>query len=267
VPDTLAALLDGELTENAARQAHAHLAGCPACARLHAHLLSTSRALAQAGRPPADATFVAGVMERVAGPSRHPARLWRLLPVAALAAGVGVGLWGGELREARPEAPAGFTARGGPVEGLSRRVGVEVFLHPGSAAQGRRALRAGDTLAPGDGLSFVLTQRSGVALHAMLFAVDARGQVHWFYPAWVEPEDNPLALSLSSAHQVLSLPEGVTPEGLAEGPLEVVALFTPQPHTVREVEALLAGRTPHALASLLPGSALHPLPLRVAPPR
>ena len=69
--------------------------------------------------------------------------------------------------------------------------------------------------------------RTGDPLRVMLFGLDARGDVHWFYLAWLDPEAAPEATRLPGDVQVHDLPEGVTPENPAPGRFRVVAVFLP----------------------------------------
>lgn len=62
-------------------------------------------------------------------------------------------------------------------------------------------------------------------------------QVWWYFPAWVDPAENPRSIEVNEAGR-FELPDAVT-QPLPPGPVRLVALFSEHPHTVKEVEALL----------------------------
>lgn len=232
-PSRLAAWLDGEVTANEGQALTAHLGGCDACRSAHRRFLQTATALRELPLPEPDPRLAAEVLAKVR--SGRPAWRWR---VPALAVGfvacavVAISL--------RPEPT--FTARGGETAGAEarqRKLGIELFRHPhGGAAP--HPLQPEERLAPGDGLSFVAYNRTGQSLHLLIFGLDARAEVHWFYPAYSSSDSDPSSIPLSGAEQVVQLPEGVTLESPAPGAFQLVAAFSPSAVRVSEVEALLA---------------------------
>ncbi len=74
----------------------------------------------------------------------------------------------------------------------------------------------------------------------MIYGVDARGEVFWFYPQWAVGEAPPSSVPIVASSERVSLPLAVRHE-LQRGPLVLHALFTKQPLSVTEVEA---GRVP-----------------------
>jgi hypothetical protein len=93
--------------------------------------------------------------------------------------------------------------------------------------------------------------------HLMVFAVDAAGEVRWFYPAYQDPSANPAAIEIEPGASDRILPELVEHD-FAPGPLTLCGLFVRHPLTVREVEAALGGRPPAAGRRLpFPGSGQH----------
>ena len=220
----MALALDGELTTNAAREVGEHLAGCATCRARQAAITRTIAAV-QGAYPCSDAPgFTASVMRQVDARrrSRGPRGVWATGLVAAAAACLLVALL-----------PSGeFTARGGTelTAGLStRNVGFEVY-------QAGRALENGAEVEPKLGLSFRIFNRSHRATQLSLFGVDARGEVHWFYPAWLTNDDTPKSHAVAATPAVQVLPQVVAPTDVPVGRLEVVALFTSQPTDVRQVE-------------------------------
>ncbi|HZN93514.1 MAG TPA: hypothetical protein VFB81_12455, partial [Myxococcales bacterium] len=196
-------------------------------------------------------------------------RLGRLVaPALAAAAAVVVTVW--IARPASPRLQPGsseFTARGasspaGPSAG--RHLGFEAFVHPSSRAQARRPLREGDVLTPGDGLSFMLYNRSHQEARFLLFGVDAEGSVHWFYPAYLAPGTDPTSPVLAAVPEVVSLGEGVTPDHPAAGAFQVVAVFAPEELRVQRVEQLLAEGSLDALRQKYPGAEIQVIRVRMS---
>lgn len=84
----------------------------------------------------------------------------------------------------------------------------------------------------------------------MVFAVDAAGEVRWFYPAYQEAGSDPAAIAIEPGVAGRLLPDLVEHD-FAPGRLTVCGLFLRRAATVREVEAALAGR-PLAPGARLP---------------
>ncbi|HYV44466.1 MAG TPA: zf-HC2 domain-containing protein [Myxococcaceae bacterium] len=254
-PETLAALLDGELTKNQADAVREHAAGCASCRAQEAHLQKLTSALSRLELP-ADEAFVQSVAAKLHRPSaRRPIRF--AAPAAALAAALIAAVW---VTRAPPEpTPRGIANPTGP----GRHLGFEAFVHPGSRAQAKRPLHEGDSLSPGDGLSFLLYNRSHQESRFLLFAVDSEGTVHWFYPAYLAPGTDPTSPVLGAAPEVVSLSEGVTPDHPAAGAFQVVAVFAPEELRVQRVEQLLAGGSLDALRRQYPDAEIQVIHARM----
>ncbi len=74
----------------------------------------------------------------------------------------------------------------------------------------------------------------------MVYAVDAAGEVRWFYPAYEAAGTNPSSIAIQAGANVL-LAE-VIRHPFAAGPLTLQALFSRAPLRVSQVEAWLATR-------------------------
>jgi anti-sigma factor RsiW len=186
----------------------------------------------------ADADFTHEVLRRIrAAPTRRQARWWL---IAASAAAL--------MLFVRPR--DAFTPRGPvplrdfTVHCFSRAHGVE--LHDGAA------------LVADDGLTFTVDYPVPTTL--MLFAVDARHEVHWFYPAYLDASADPAAIALAGSAREM-LPDGVTIDHPAIGPLQVVAIFGGEPPHVHAVEAKLASGAP--LTDIFPRATVRTLSLIV----
>jgi hypothetical protein len=82
--------------------------------------------------------------------------------------------------------------------------------------------------------------------YLMVFGVNERGDVYWFYPAWTDPSASPTAIPAVRGTAVSTLPEAIR-HHFAGSRLEVHALFVDSPLHTREVEASLGA---HSLATL-----------------
>jgi hypothetical protein len=113
--------------------------------------------------------------------------------------------------------------------------GLDVFVREGGVAH-----HAGGDIAADAALGFAYKNLDPSPYrYLMIYAVDARGGVEWYYPAWTDSEANPASVPVAAGAQAVELPEAVQ-HALPKGPLRVHALFTTQPKTVREVEAQLS---------------------------
>jgi hypothetical protein len=71
------------------------------------------------------------------------------------------------------------------------------------------------------------------------FALDAVGTVHWIYPEYVDGATDPGSIPLPPARQETLLPQVVEPDKPAAGAMQVIALLTPEPVSVKQVETAL----------------------------
>jgi hypothetical protein len=82
--------------------------------------------------------------------------------------------------------------------------------------------------------------------YVMIFGVDEGGRVYWFYPAWTDESENPMAVKTDPNRISQQLPEAIK-HRYAGSRLTVHGLFLDQPLTVRDVEAALRD---HRLAGM-----------------
>ena len=171
-----------------------------------------------------------------APPRRWRARRW--LPAAsglALAATAAVVTL---VVTARPDGDAGsgeFRAKSAGSGGDGDlAVGLEAYLVEGGAPQ--RLVRA---LPQGAGLLFAYRNRSAHR-HLMIFAVDQRGEVYWFYPAYEREGSNPRSIEVDTTGEAaVELPDRIE-HAFAPGPLAIYALFTARAESVSAIEAIVA---------------------------
>jgi hypothetical protein len=174
---------------------------------------------------PSTEDFVARVMAAWAG---------ALLTAAACVA-VGFTFW-------PPHQPRGevITARGGKNLGLTAT--VQAFV--GHATAGAPpALLEGATLRPGDGILVRYSNPAPKNVYLMVFAIDAKGTVHWIHPAYLSLSTNPTSLKLEPQATERVLPEVAEPEDPAPGAMQVYALLSREALDVQSVERRLAAAT------------------------
>jgi len=155
---------------------------------------------------------------------------------------------------AAPE-PHGFTARGGGPPAKVSRVFV-YDVHPGKPAE-----IASESVARGDELAFAY-ENGAAKNRLMIFGVDEHRHVYWFYPAWVNPSENPVAVPVERDERRHELPEAVR-QDFDGSRLEIRSVFLDAPLTVAELEAMLRD---HPVGPLpIPGAVEATLPFAVAP--
>jgi hypothetical protein len=252
-------LIDGELTENRATTVRAHLQGCVACRR-EADAL---RALVEDVSRPIEP--LPGAVERLMGRLDEAPRVarrarWRGMGAAfavAAAAVLAVGL----RTRTRADLPGTFTARGA-VEGpsIERDVGVTVYrgtshleaLRPGDDVEADAAYSIGYRNLGPDGSAF-----------AAVFAQDARGEIHWIAPVWLDPHADPASESLAHAAREARAPGAIVLDRPAPGDLRVFVVVTTQPLRVSEVEGAGAALDVQGLRRRWPGSVVEETTIHV----
>ncbi|RKH13857.1 zf-HC2 domain-containing protein [Corallococcus sp. CA053C] len=263
-------LVDRQLSEDEAQSLRAH---ARSCARCQGELWGTEALVARIAAPlepvaPPDEA-VARVMRRVrAGPPERRVRPslfrpWMGGAAAALAAGLAVFV----LRpttDSRPETT--WTARGaGPVAAtLGRSVGI-TFHTPVTGA----APLVPDAVVPAES-GFGVRYRNldtQAPVYLLAFAEDARGEVHWLYPAHLREDANEPSVKLETSAEARTLDEVVVLEAPAPGPLRLVSVVTRAPLGVQDIESLPQGeRTPDALRKRWPEASVTALPVVLAGP-
>ena len=232
----LAALL-GELSVNQARALAAHRVGCAACRQA---LLADEQLLADLAAAPelpqSEPAFTASVMAACrAAPLAQPrprtrqrnVETWSAaLALAACAAALSVALpWS---RRASDFQARGVSAAHAPAVSAEVLFVRDAVFHPVLGAR----------LREGDALAVRYTNRGDVPRYLAVFALDARRELHWIYPAYVDAAANPGSVILAPDARDKLLSEVVEPEAPAAGELRVFALVTDAAVHVKEVEAL-----------------------------
>jgi len=159
-----------------------------------------------------------------------------------------------EVRERwfRPPAFAGAGALAGVL--LLAVVGARLRTGPAPVARGTTADDTGaptvhifrsvgehrtepvaETVRADDGILIAYSNPGTELSYLMVFAVDVHGGVHWYYPAYEQPGQNPAAPAIRTRALGVELAEEIR-HALPVGPLRIFALFLRRPLSVEEVE-------------------------------
>jgi hypothetical protein len=95
-----------------------------------------------------------------------------------------------------------------------------------------------ETIHADDGILFAYSNPGPDLSYLMVFAVDVEGGVHWYYPAYDGPGQNPPAQGIRTRALGVELGEEIR-QMLPVGPLRMFSLFLRRPLRVEEVEALV----------------------------
>jgi anti-sigma factor RsiW len=262
-PEVLSQLVDGELTENGAAALRAHVAGCATCAgALEDQRSLVARIAAPVPGVPSQPALAALMrrLDTAEARARRPSSLRRcfvaLGAAAAAAATVLLLVAPGRSGERGASAP-----RGAAVE-WTRKLGVELWALEGTP----RRLDGGASIGPGTALVASYSNVDGAPAYLLAFAFDARGEVHWLYPAFVDRRTDPEAIRLEPAIVNRALADSVILEDVAPGPLRVVTVVSREPLRVSSVEALPPSeRSLDVVRGRWPSARVDELPLRFDP--
>jgi hypothetical protein len=149
----------------------------------------------------------------------------------------------------------GFAARGGPTGSAASRVLVY------DVAPGKAATLASGTVGRGDELAFAY-ENPAAKTRLVIFGVDEHRHVYWFYPAWTNPGDDPVAIPIAQDALRHELPDAVRHD-FDGARLAIRSVFLDTPVGVHEVEAMLR-RDPDGPLPI-PGAVESPATFVVAP--
>jgi hypothetical protein len=179
-------------------------------------------------------------------------------PAAALAMAAAVLLVLG-LRGMKPP-DSGFTARGGrPSAGEAAGSSIIVYR----AAARAKPSRAGDSIGARDELAFAYDNASAKR-YLVIFGIDEHRHVFWYHPGWSNPADDPTSIAIETTPGVHHLHEAIAHD-LDGQKLEIHALFTDAPLSVKTVERLVVTETPQLATAYAPGAKESVLRLEVSP--
>lgn len=125
----------------------------------------------------------------------------------------------------------GFMARGKVAIDLDRWVSLQVFR-----ATDHGYMQVRDVVSIDDALAFAYLNRSVDQLrYLMVFGVDDRGDIFWYFPPNTIVDDNPASVLITGGAQPIELPEQVAHD-LKPGPLRIFGIFSALPLTVQTIE-------------------------------
>jgi len=221
--------------------------------RAQARLAELRAMTDELGRPPGwvgSVDLTAAVDRQIrsgaATPAREPRRALWWTAGAATAAAVAVALVIAPWRSGEPAEPR---AKGGAATDPDRWVGVQLRTAGGEPIAER---------VPRGELAISYSNLGPRPYsHLMVFAVDAAGEVRWFYPAYEEAGSNPTAIAIEPGVADRMLPDAVE-HAFPPGGVVVCGLFLRRAATVREIEAAIAGTALTARSRLpIPDSGQH----------
>ncbi len=228
----------GRIRPDDEHELHTHLLECPPCARYY-QLKSFCNRIDPRGTPSTE------LLARGLGLRGRPAATWggALVALVALApaAALAVVLWA--VPSTKSERP--FVARGA---GATDAVRMLVYRLRADAP----ARRLGGEMSAADELAFSYQNAAGHE-RLLIFGVDDRKEVFWYYPAWTDPAKAPEAVRIRPGGEAKELGEGIR-HRLRPGPLHIVGVFTSRPYTVTDVERALERWNPRGATPLLPES-------------
>jgi hypothetical protein len=95
------------------------------------------------------------------------------------------------------------------------------------------------TIHADDGILIAYSNPGTELSYLMVFAVDVHGGIHWYYPAYEQPGQNPAAPAIQTGVLGVELGEEIR-HALPVGPLRLFALFLRRPLRVEEVEGMVS---------------------------
>ncbi|MEA2746445.1 MAG: hypothetical protein QOI41_588 [Myxococcales bacterium] len=211
-----------------------HLPTCAQCRARYEKQLLLERLDPDAAAPEARIASGLGI-----GRARPMLRAAPFMGALALAAAIAFLV----LRPAGPGSPldTGFTARGGGDASTSEDAAYVIVLRGATDAG---PTRAGASIHRNDELTFSYGNGAGKR-YLIIYGVDEHRHVFWYYPAWSDPKEDPHSIAIAPGAQ--SLPDAVKHD-LDGKQLEIHAVFTDSPLSVKSVESLISsapiGKTP-----------------------
>lgn len=226
--EELLAMLEGELTSSRAGTIDTHVHTCASCrARLDA-LQGTLDSIATIEPESASIDLVGAMWERIEQPALNPRRSFGAVALALAAATAALAI-------ILPVSRSDFRPKSGAAHRSDRWTGIRIYRADEDGAHPvDRRIRSDDYLL----FSYAnLAERP--ARHLMIFGVDQSRAVHWYYPAHLDPGQDPTSIRIEAAPS-RELREKIRHD-LPPGDLTIHALFTEGPLYVSMVESAVAG--------------------------
>lgn len=236
---------EGRIAPRHEQQMRAHLDGCADCRAYYQRWLTLAQL--DPGVPSARDRLATGLGVAAPRAGRGSTVAWSVAAAAALALLVVKTRDSGEK--------AAFVSRGGA------QTTADLLVY--RIADGKSALLA--PLAPikrKEELAFSYQNEPGWR-QLMVFAVDEHKHVFWYYPAWIDPAQNPGPIGIQKTGGPTELPEAVT-HRIDGQQLQLFAVFTHRKDlNVRAIEQIVSHPDTDLTKLSLPGAVIRTTALRV----
>jgi hypothetical protein len=252
--------LDGQVEEQAALAFRRHIDNCEKCRAASADLRTIAEGLATQQKEfddPALRKEIMTLIEMGRGQSTHLPKMkedrFRLrrfiVPVSAVAAIIPLLFIFGvpKSQSVTNDTPEGFNARGAAAS-FDNWVSLELFYRD-TGGESPRYLPVKDTLSPSSAVAVAYEDHSSDPYpYLMVFDVDPRGEVHWYYPAHTDPAEDQVSIFIGEKGGRMTLPDEIT-HTLPPGRHRFFGLFSKSPLRIMAVEEAIskltnAGRLP-----------------------
>jgi hypothetical protein len=262
-PKNLALYLVGEVTRSQSEEIEEHLSLCGVCRKeLESLRDMTGRIGKPAGRGE-ERDHLPDIRRRIEKGDlaiRRKSRKWPVIASACVLLVALAALVFFLLRSGEPDDEFRVKSDLPPATEQDRWVGIQAFSVGDSGTPA--ALR--DVHKKSDYLVFSYTNLGESPYDfMMIFAVDERGRVYWFHPAYTQAGEDPVSVKISRGAERVELREKVRHE-YPEGRLWIYGLFTNEPMKVSSIEKMLKAAEPGERIPLQ-GSAQHVLALEIKP--
>ena len=241
---------DGEVTPSRSTEIQSHLGSCTECRTVfnaHQHIIESL-----GDHDPAldDIDLVPGIWkaieeEKPAQEEPTEAEVIRPDPSIwgrrfAMTAGALAAMWLAITIVPTTEAPLdnpAFQTRSGDTADTAATALVGISAYQ-LGTDGKPAY-LGKSMSAAGGLLFSYANRTETPYsNLMIFAVDAKGESHWYYPAYLDEKTNPTSINITPSQTGVELREVIVHD-LAKGPLTLYGLFSNKPIDVKTIEALV----------------------------
>ena len=128
----------------------------------------------------------------------------------------------------------GFHVRGGAEDSFNRWISLKIFR---ATPQGYQPVL--DRVQSDDRLAFAYSNRSEQFNYLMVFGVDDKGRVFWYFPAHLNPDGNPQSIPIEHTQETVDLPDDVRHK-LQPGFIRIFSLFSVEPLDVQSIETQIA---------------------------
>jgi len=236
------AYIEGELSQSQASDMDAHLEFCVDC---RSELDKQKKLIRLLGRADeafqdvdlSDALLQASREESDLRDRRSRILVWVLAGFFLAAMSAGLWAWSWNQPSSAPHDPEAFRVK-------ALRDGVPesdrwVAILPYRLLESGRTQRLGEQMAKDEALLLAYTNLGPKPYsYLMVFAVDARGRIHWYHPAYEKADEDPQSTPISKSSTGVELKEAIRHD-LASGTLRLVAVFSHKPWRVSEIERMV----------------------------